>query len=768
MADDLRDAALAYHREPVPGKIEVTPTKPLGNQRDLALAYSPGVAAACQAIEADPQEAANLTARGNLVAVVTNGSAVLGLGGIGPLAAKPVMEGKGVLFKKFAGIDVFDLELAQDDPDKFIEAVAALEPTFGGVNLEDIKAPECFQIEDALRERMNIPVFHDDQHGTAIIVGAAIYNALRLRGKRFDEVKLVCAGAGAAALACLNLLQTLGLKRENIWVCDIHGVVHAGREAAMDPWKAQYAQETDARTLDEVIEGADIFLGLSAPRVLNKDMVRKMSQPPIIMALANPEPEIMPDDAREVSPEAIIATGRSDYPNQVNNVLCFPFMFRGALDVGASTINEEMKAAAVKALADLALAEPSEVVATAYGGEDLRFGPDYLIPRPFDPRLILELAPAVAKAAMDSGVAHRPIEDFQAYTQRLSEFVFRSGMVMKPVFERAAQDPKRVIYAEGEDSRILRAAQVVVDEGLAQPILIGRPDVIEMRIERLGLRIRLGEDVGYINPHSDPRYNAYWSSYHQLMQRKGVKPDDARTIVRTNQTVIAALAVYRGDADAMICGVEGIYRWHVTHVEDVLGKAPGVKNLSALSLLLTPQGTYFMSDTYVSDDPSAEEVVEMTLQSAQAVRAFGITPKVALLSHANFGNAESATARKMREAVRQLHTHHPELEVEGEMHGDAALSEEVRYRIFPNSKLSGTANLLIMPTIDAANISMNLVRILGEGLSIGPLLLGAARPAHVLTPSVTARGVVNMSAVAVVDAQKQDAAAEDVRPAMST
>jgi len=761
MADDLRDAALAYHRDPVPGKIEVTPTKPLGNQRDLALAYSPGVAAACQAIEADPQEAASLTARGNLVAVISNGSAVLGLGRIGPLAAKPVMEGKGVLFKKFAGIDVFDLELAQDDPDAFVDAVAAMEPTFGGVNLEDIKAPECFEVEAALRERMDIPVFHDDQHGTAIIVGAAIYNALRLKGKRFDEVKLVCAGAGAAALACLNLLRTMGVKRENIWVCDLHGVVHTDREAQMDRWKAQYAQETDARTLDDVIEDADIFLGLSAPRVLDQDKVRRMAQPPIIMALANPEPEIMPDEAREVAPDAIIATGRSDYPNQVNNVLCFPFIFRGALDVGASTINEEMKAAAVKALADLALAEPSEVVATAYGGEDLGFGPDYLIPRPFDPRLILKLAPAVAEAAMDSGVAHRPIEDFQAYTQRLSEFVFRSGMVMKPVFDRAYQDPKRVIYAEGEDSRILRAAQVVVDEQLAKPILIGRPEVIEKRIDRLGLRLRLGTDVGYINPHSDPRYNAYWSTYHELMQRKGVKPDDARTIVRTNQTVIAALAVYLGDADAMICGVEGIYRWHVTHVQDVIGRAPGVHNLSALSLLLTPQGTYFMTDTYVSHDPSAEEVVEMTLQAAQAVRAFGISPKIALLSHANFGNVDSPTARKMREAVRLLHTHHPELEVEGEMHGDAALSEDVRYRIFPNSKLSGTANLLVMPTIDSANISMNLVRILGEGLSIGPLLLGAARPAHVLTPSVTSRGVVNMSAMAVVDAQKEEAAAQE-------
>ena len=755
---DLGEAALHYHREPTPGKIEVTPTKPLGNQRDLALAYSPGVAAACDAIVADPKEAAGLTARGNLVGVVTNGSAVLGLGNIGPLASKPVMEGKGVLFKKFAGIDVFDIELKQDDPAKLIEAIAALEPTFGGINLEDIKAPECFEVEAALRERMDIPVFHDDQHGTAIIVAAAIFNALRLREQKFEEVKLVCSGAGAAALACLDLLQTLGLKRENIWVTDIHGVVYQGREQEMDRWKAAYAQDTQARTLAEVIQGADIFLGLSAPGVLSQDMVKTMTDPPIIMALANPTPEIWPEDAREVAPEAIIATGRSDYPNQVNNVLCFPFIFRGALDVGASSINEDMKTACVKALADLAMAEPSEVVQKAYGGDASGFGPDYLIPRPFDPRLMLELAPAVAKAAMDSGVAARPIQDFDAYKQQLSEFVFRSGLVMKPVFERARRKPMRVIYADGEDERVLRAAQVALDEGLAQPILIGRPDVIHTRVERLGLRFVTGQHVDVINPQSDPRYNTYWQTYHRLMERKGVQPAAARTIVRTNPTVIAALAVYLGDADAMLCGVEGVYKWHLAHIRDVIGRRADVHDHSAMSLLILPQGSYFLTDTYVSDDPSAREIVETTTLAAEGVRAFGIEPKVALVSHSNFGNADSASARKMREAVAILQRDHADLEVEGEMHADAALNEEIRQRVFPNSKLKGSANLLVMPTLDAGNITMNALKILGEGLPVGPMLLGSARPAHILSPSVTSRGVVNMTAVAVLDAQRQAAA----------
>ncbi|MDX1711804.1 MAG: NADP-dependent malic enzyme [Rhodovibrionaceae bacterium] len=761
MPEDFRDAALTYHRLPRPGKLEVSPTKPLGNQRDLALAYSPGVAAACDAIVEDEGAAAELTARANLVAVVTNGTAVLGLGAIGPLASKPVMEGKAVLFKKFAGIDVFDIELDERDPEKLCDIIAAMEPTFGGINLEDIKAPECFEIEGRLRERMNIPVFHDDQHGTAIIVGAAVYNALRLVDKKIGDIKVVTSGAGAAALACLGVLMSLGVKRENIWVTDIAGVVYEDRVDEMDNWKAAYAQKTDFRELLDVIEGADVFLGLSAGGVLKKEMVARMAANPIILALANPVPEIWPEEAREVREDAIIATGRSDYPNQVNNVLCFPFIFRGALDVGASTVNEEMKIACVRALADLALAETSEVVSKAYGGSGGGFGPDYLIPRPFDPRLMLEIAPAVAKAAMDSGVAARPIENFDAYRQRLTQFVFRSGLVMKPVFERARRDPRRVIYAEGEDERVLRAVQVVIDEGLAKPILIGRPNVVENRCEKLGLRIRQGEDIELVNPESDPRYGDYWRLYHSLLERQGVTPDVARTVIRTNATAIAAIAVKRGDADAMICGVEGRYDRHLRHIRSVLGMADGVEDFSALSLLILSHGTYFLSDTYVSDDPSPEEIMEMTLEAAATVRRFGIEPKVALLSHSNFGSSDAPSARKMREALRLLHKSAPELEAEGEMHADAALSEEIRQRIFPNSRLNGEANLLVMPTLDAANIAFNLVKILGEGLSVGPMLLGAAQPAHILTPSVTSRGVVNMSAVACVDAQEAAEAAED-------
>ena len=759
MAENLRDAALAYHQFPKPGKLEITATKPLANQRDLALAYSPGVAAACVAIAEDPGLAAAYTARANLVAVVTNGTAVLGLGAIGPLAAKPVMEGKAVLFKKFAGIDVFDIELDQRDPAKLIDIVAALEPTFGAINLEDIKAPECFEIEQQLRERMNIPVFHDDQHGTAIIVGAAVYNGLRLVGKEPAQVKLVTSGAGAAALACLDVLVKLGIKRENVWVTDIAGVVYEGRSEEMDTWKARYAQKTEARGLAEVIGGADIFLGLSAPGVLKPEMVTRMADKPLILALANPVPEIMPEDAIAARPDAIMATGRSDYPNQVNNVLCFPFIFRGALDVGATTINDEMKLACVKAIADLTMAEPSEVVAKAYGGEAGRFGPEYLIPRPFDPRLILEIAPAVARAAMASGVATRPIEDFEAYRQRLTQFVFRSGLIMKPIFERARNDPKRVIYAEGEDERVLRAVQVVVDEGLAKPILIGRPEVVARRSERLGLRIRAGADVEVINPESDPRYKTYWQALHRLMERKGVSPDRARTLVRTNNTVIAALAVHLGDADAMICGVEGRYHRHLEAVGDVIGRADDQCDFSALSLLILPSGTYFLADTYVTLDPSAEEIAAMTLQSAAHLRRFGIEPKVALLSHSNYGSADTPSARKMREAVRILQEGYPELEVEGEMHADAALDVALRERIFPNSRLKGQANLMVLPTLDAANIAFNLVKALGEGLSVGPILIGAAAPAHILTPSVTARGVVNMSAVAVADAQDHAALA---------
>ena len=753
MADSLREAALAYHRTPKPGKLEITATKPLANQRDLALAYSPGVAAACDAIVEDPGEAAHLTARANLVAVITNGTAVLGLGAIGPLASKPVMEGKAVLFKKFAGIDVFDIEVSELDAAKFIDIVAALEPTFGGINLEDIKAPECFEIEAELRARMNIPVFHDDQHGTAIIVTAAVYNGLRLVGKELDQVKLVTSGAGAAALACLNLLVAMGVRRENIWVTDIAGVVYQGREEQMDRWKEAYAQATDARTLDDVIDGADIFLGLSAPGVLKPEMAARMAEHPIIMALANPVPEIMPEEAKKVRPDAIICTGRSDYPNQVNNVLCFPYIFRGALDVGATTINEEMKIACVKALADLAQAEPSEVVAKALGGEAPAFGPDYLIPSAFDPRLILEIAPAVARAAMDSGVATRPLEDFKAYCEDLTRFVFRSGMIMKPIFQRAQQNPARLIYSDGEDERVLRAVQVVVDEGLAQPILVGRPAVIERRIERLALRLRPGEDFELIDPQDDPRYEDYWQTYHGIMERKGVIPDTARTVARTDTTVIAALAIHRGEADAMLCGLEGGYQKHLDHVIDIFGLAEGVRDCSAVNMLILSSGTYFLADTYVTPDPTAEEIAEMTLMAAAHVRRFGTEPKVALLSHANFGSADTPSARKMRAALALLHAQAPDLEVEGEMHGDAALNEELRQRIFPNSRLKGSANLLILPNLDAANIAYNLIKAMANGLSVGPILIGLARPAHILTPSVTARGIVNMSALAVVDTQ---------------
>ncbi len=756
MAKDLRDAALAYHRMQKPGKLEVTATKPLANQRDLALAYSPGVAAACEAIAEDPAQASDFTARANLVAVISNGTAVLGLGAIGPLAAKPVMEGKAVLFKKFAGIDVFDIEIEAAEVDKMVEIIAALEPTFGGINLEDIKAPECFEVESRLRERMKIPVFHDDQHGTAIIVGAAVYNGLRLVGKDLGKVKVVASGAGAAAIACLNLLVALGVKRENVWVTDIAGVVYEGREEQMDPWKGAYAQATDARSLADVIGDADVFLGLSAPGVLKGDMVKRMADRPLILALANPVPEIMPEEAHAARDDVIMATGRTDYPNQVNNVLCFPFIFRGALDVGATTINEEMKIACVKALADLALAEPSEVVAKAYGGDVAQFGPEYLIPRPFDPRLILKIAPAVAKAAMESGVATKPIEDFHAYTAGLERFVFRSGLVMKPIFERAQQDPKRLVYAQGEDERVLRAVQVVIDEGLARPTLVGRPEVIETRIQRGGLRIKAGEHFDVINPESDPRYKEYWETYHRMMERRGMTPELARTVVRTSNTVIAALALKRGEADAMICGGDGRYRRHLGHIRDIIGLEPGVRDLSALSLLVLAKGTYFLADTYVSPDPSAEELVEMTVMSARHLRHFGFEPKVALLSHSNFGSTDTAAARKMREAVRLLHEKHPEIEVEGEMHADSALHEPTRQRIFPNSRLEGSANLLIMPNLDAANIAFNLVKELGEGLPVGPILIGTAASAHIVTTSVTSRGIVNMSAIAVVEAQNRE------------
>jgi len=759
MADDLRDSALEYHRLPKPGKLAVMATKPLANQRDLALAYSPGVAAACEAIVADPAEAATVTGRANLVAVVTNGTAVLGLGAIGALAAKPVMEGKAVLFKTFAGIDVFDIELDERDPDKLVDIIASLEPSFGGINLEDIKAPECFEIERRLRERMKIPVFHDDQHGTAIIVSAAIRNGLKVVGKDLKSVKLVTSGAGAAALACLDLLVDLGLPIENIVATDIAGVVYQGRTEQMDPRKERYARATNARTLADAIAGADIFLGLSAPGVLKPEMVEKMAARPLIMALANPVPEIMPEAAKAVRPDAVIATGRSDYPNQVNNVLCFPFIFRGALDVGATAINEAMKIACVNALADLAFAEASEIVAAAYGGQSLAFGPEYLIPRPFDPRLIVEIAPAVAKAAMDSGVATRPIADLDAYHDQLTQFVFRSGLLMKPIFEAARGDPRRLVFAEGEDERVLRAVQQLIDDAVAKPIVVGRLLVVMQRIERLGLRMKPGKDFELVDPEGDPRFPEYWRLYHSLMERKGVSPDFARTIVRTRNTVIAALMLRRREAEAMICGTVGSFERHLEIVQDVIGLRRGVRQFSALNALVLPRGTFFLCDTQVMPDPTAEQIVDMTLLATEVVRRFGLTPKVALLSHSSFGTAGTPSARKMQAALALLSAHAPDLEVEGEMAADIAFNEEVRLKLFPNSRLKGQANLLVLPTLDAANIALNLFRGVGEGTSVGPILVGAASPAHVLTPTVSVRGIVNMSALAVVEAQAAGVAA---------
>ncbi len=758
MDNQIDEAALEYHRLPQPGKISVTPTKPLTTQRDLALAYSPGVAAACRAIAADPGKAYDLTARGNLVAVVTNGTAVLGLGAIGPLAGKPVMEGKACLFKKFAGIDVFDLELAERDPDKLVDIIAALEPTFGGINLEDIKAPECFYIEKKLRERMKIPVFHDDQHGTAIIVAAALLNGLKVVGKDIKAVKLVVSGAGAAALACLDLLVALGLPIANITVTDIKGVVYAGRVEEMDPIKARYAKETKARTLAEVIPGADVFLGLSAGGVLKPEMVKAMAPKPLIFALANPVPEIMPEDAKAVRPDAILATGRSDYPNQVNNVLCFPFIFRGALDVGATQVNEAMKVAAVRAIAALAQAEQSDIVASAYGGdEELRFGPDYLIPRPFDPRLITEIAPAVALAAMESGVATRPIADLDAYRQRLAQFVYHSGIVMKPVFAAAKKAPKRIIYAEGEEERVLRAVQIVKDEGIAEPILVGRPDVVRSRIERLGLRIRPGTDFELIDPHNDARYREVWSEYHQIMERKGVRRDDAKAAILRSATLIACMILRRGEADGMLCGTFGRYTAHLVHIENVIGKRRGVAGFAAMNLLMLPKHTVFLCDTYVNADPNPDQLAEMTVLAAEEVRRFGFAPRVALLSHSNFGSADTPSSRKMRQALARVEARAAELdftiEVEGEMHGDAALSHAILQKVMPNARLTGEANLLIMPNIDAANIAFNLLKVTtGQGITVGPILLGAAKPAHILTPTSTVRRIVNMTALTVVDA----------------
>jgi malate dehydrogenase (oxaloacetate-decarboxylating)(NADP+) len=756
MADDLDQMALDYHRKSPPGKIAVVPTKNLANQRDLALAYSPGVAAACMEIADDPATAADYTIRSNLVAVITNGTAVLGLGNIGPLASKPVMEGKGVLFKKFADVNVFDIEVAETDPQKFIDIVASLEPTFGGINLEDIKSPECFVIEKALRERMKIPVFHDDQHGTAICVAAAVYNALRVVGKDIAKVRLVCSGAGAAALACLDLLVRLGLPEDNILVNDRTGIIYVGRDGDMDEYKGRYARETKHRTLADAMKGADIFLGLSAPGVLSADMVKTMADKPMILALANPTPEILPEIAKEARPDAIIATGRSDYPNQVNNVLCFPFMFRGALDVGATAINEEMKIACVRAIADLAMAEPSDVVARAYSDQSLSFGPEYLIPSPFDPRLIVEVAPAVAKAAMDSGVATRPIEDFEAYRAELTRYVYRSGLVMKPVFDRAREEPKRLAYADGEDEKVLRAVQIILDDAIARPILIGRRFVVEKRIEKLGLRFKLDDDVELVDPQGDPRFRDYWAEYHRIMSRRGITPEAARTIVRTRASVIGALMVRLGDADATICGAAGRYERQLKNIRDVIGLREGVRRVYAVQLLILPTGTVFITDTNVNYDPTAEQVAESAMLAAEVVSRFGLKPKVALVSHSNFGSSNSDSARKMRDALSIIKTEAPTLEVDGEMHANAALSEAARERAFPDSDLSGAANLLVMPSLDAANIAFDLLRTMGQGLSVGPILVGLAAPAHVVTPSITVRGLVNMSALAVVEVQFQD------------
>jgi malate dehydrogenase (oxaloacetate-decarboxylating)(NADP+) len=757
MDEILRAAALEYHRKPKPGKIAVTPTKALTNQHDLSLAYSPGVAAACDEIVANPASAYQYTARGNLVAVVTNGTAVLGLGNIGPLAGKPVMEGKGVLFKKFAGIDVFDIELNENDPDKLVDIIAALEPTFGGINLEDIKAPECFYIEAKLRERMKIPVFHDDQHGTAIITAAAVVNGLRVVGKDIGQVKVVCSGAGAAAIACLDLVVSLGVRRENVFVADTKGVIHVGRDN-LDPSKARYAQVTEARSLADIVRGADVFLGLSAKGVLKPEMVATMGERPLILAMANPDPEIRPEDAKAVRPDVIIGTGRSDYPNQVNNVLCFPFMFRGALDVGATTINEAMKIAAVKAIADLALAEASDAVAAAYGDEELAFGPEYLIPKPFDPRLIVKVAPAVAQAAMDSGVATRPITDMVAYRQQLTEFVYHTGLFMRPVFAAAKKNPARVVFCEGEDERVLSAVQTVIDEGLARPVLIGRPNVVEKRIEKFGLRMAAGRDFELVNPDSDSRYKDLWQDYYNLTCRQGVSVDHAKNEMRKRTTLIGAMLLRHGYADALLCGTVGLYRPNLHYIETVIGRKPGVGSYYAMSMLILPGRTLFICDTYVNYEPTAEQIAEMTLLAAEEVRRFGIAPKVALLSHSFFGAENTPTAIKMRRALELVTERAPGLEVEGEMHGDAALSEDIRRQVFPPSRLKGAANLLVMPSLDAANIAFNLLKTAaGDGLTVGPMLLGAARPVHVLTPTATVRRIVNVTALLSVDAAAQAA-----------
>ena len=750
---DLRKAALEYHESGSPGKIAITPTKQLLSQRDLSLAYSPGVAAACEEILADPVNAFRYTARGNLVGVVTNGTAVLGLGNIGPLASKPVMEGKAVLFKRFAGIDVFDIEIDQPDLDRFVDTVAALEPTFGAINLEDVKAPDCFYVERKLRERMKIPVFHDDQHGTAIVVAAAMLNGLRVVRKSIGEVKLVCSGAGAAALACLDLLVDLGLKLENIWVADIAGVVWRGRTELMDPMKERFAQDTPMRTLGELIVDADVFLGLSAGGVLTAEMVERMAPRPLVFALANPIPEIDPQIVRTVRPDAVIATGRTDYPNQVNNVLCFPFVFRGALDVGATTITRSMEIAAVHAMADLARVEMSDIVAAAYGEHELSFGPEYLIPKPFDPRLIVRIAPAVARAAMEAGVATRPIEDFDAYHTQLEQFVYHSGHFMRPIFTEARRAAvRRIVYAEGEEERVLRAVQVVVDERLARPILVGRPAVIERRLERFGLRMKPGVDFEIVNPEWDERYKAYWREYHRLTDRRGITEEYAQIEMRRRLTLIGAMMIHMGDADGMICGTFGNFHLHLTYIDQVIGRRPGASVYAAMNTLMLPNRQVTLVDTHVNVEPSAQQIAEITQMAADELRRFGIRPRVALLSHSNFGTSDQPSAVRMREALALIRERAPDLDIDGEMHGDLALDAQLRQQVMPRSTLGGEANLLVMPGIDAANISYNLLKTAaGHNIAIGPVLLGAAKPVHILTPAATVRRIVNMTAWVVVD-----------------
>ncbi|HVX82161.1 MAG TPA: NADP-dependent malic enzyme [Devosiaceae bacterium] len=748
----LREAALHFHQYPKPGKLEIQATKPLGNQRDLALAYSPGVAAPCEEIAGEPDLVTNYTSRGNLVAVISNGTAVLGLGAIGALASKPVMEGKAVLFKKFAGIDVFDIEIEERDPKKFIEVVAPLWPTFGGINLEDIRAPDCFEIEEALRARMPIPVFHDDQHGTAIIVGAAVLNGLELSGKKIEDVKICTSGAGAAAIACLNVLVALGARTQNIWVADKDGLLTHKRNDVHDRWRAPFCQESDATTLAEVFDGADIFLGLSAAGALRPEMLARMAKDPLILALANPVPEIMPEVAKELRPDAMVCTGRSDYTNQVNNVLCFPFIFRGALDVGATTINEEMKLAAVKAIAKLAH-EPGLEVSPS--GHPAIYGPDHIIPNPFDQRLILRIAPAVARAAMESGVAKRPIEDFAAYHDSLNRFVFRSGLVMKPIIDRARGQGKRIAFADGEEERVLRATQVLIEDRLARPILIGRPAVIETRIKRFGLNLVPGRDFEVINPEDDPRYRDYVALFHSLVGRSGVTPETARTIVRTNTTTIGALAVKRGEADGLICGLQGRYIKHVRDIRSIIGLQDGVRDVSALSMLIMPRGAFFLTDTYVNVDPSPEEIVSIALQARDHLKRFNIEARAALLSYSNFGSRDGDTAFKMREAYRLLKKQAPDLIVEGEMQGDLALNDELRTRYIPDTVLRGEANLLIFPNLDSANLSMTLLKEMNGALAVGPILMGTRAPAHILAPSTTSRGIVNMAAIAATEAGDQ-------------